>query len=1040
MAAISPPQPPSQSEGGAREPCPDPGVLDAFASGQIDRGAREALERHLDSCPGCSSVVAELARLYGSSAPQVTISQEQTLVAARSTPPPAIRTAPLLASVGRYRLLERIGEGGMGVVYVAHDPELDRRLALKLLRPEPTAATEQRRARLVLEAQAMAKLSHPNVVGVHDVGRVGEQLFLAMELVDGVTLTQWLSASRRGHRAVIEVMLAAGRGLAAAHRAGLVHRDFKPDNVLVGKDGRVRVSDFGLARASGPVALDDAPLDVTGPTRPLAMTSTGMLVGTPAYMAPEQWRGEPADAKSDQFAFAVTLYEALFGVRPFEGKTVRELATNVLAGRARPFPPAPRWLRATLERALAPSPAERFPSIDALLEELGRDRDRPRRIAMSVGGMLVGAAVLVAVFHFATRGGDLPEASPLSRSSSAEQDHSSVGSPPPVCEEARVEAASVWSAERKERLLGKAPSTAKDVVRRLDERLGAAAASLGEAAAHACAKKNDPLATARSTCLAEQRRAIEAVAHVLDGIDYPGPQPYDALLSFSVGLPVAELCASDAYLRARGSAFVIGDRAQTDIELDDAARLRVLAALRRWDDIEPIEKRLVEHASATSLRIQGPGVIAQMLQSAGEYRAGRRHADEAAELLEKAVLSARTAKDAELEARAAAQLARVHVSETFDLDEAERWLAVAEARSSAPGELGRTAADVAEVRGELEVARLEMVKASLAYDRASKLRSAALGDDHPEVAMTRAHAVPVLVFFGKAAEVEAALARDVRSVNATLGEKSLYAAAVRRGWGEALLAVGRGPQAIEVLESVREAQRDLAPIFAVDTAVTYDLLARADLGGLDFDGAETRVVLGEKQRENAPRREEKELAISRGMLAEVLRARGDARGAVSRRREALKLLETQLGAEDARVALARLPLARDLVAAGDEVGATKELGAGAARVAEALGEKSPQHATFLLEQGLLLARTPGQAKKAKELLDDGWRALSRAWGDQHPLLGPLIRARAEAADAAGDHETAKRLAGAALAHCEAGLGADHAETKRARALVDRFSH
>ncbi|MBL9028292.1 MAG: protein kinase [Myxococcales bacterium] len=1027
-----------QARAASGEPCPDEGLLDAFASGQIAPGARLAVERHIDGCASCSRIVAELARLYGSSAPSVTVSDLPTVASARSAPPPpAVRTAPLLASVGRYRLIERLGEGGMGVVYVAHDPELDRRVALKLLRPEPNAATEQRRARLVLEAQAMAKLSHPNVVAVHDVGRVGEQLFLAMELVDGVTLTAWLAGDHRGERAVLPVLLAAGRGLAAAHGAGLVHRDFKPDNVLVGKDGRVRVTDFGLARASGPVAFDDQPLDVTGPTRPIAMTNTGMLIGTPAYMAPEQWRGEAADAKSDQFAFAITLYEALFGVRPFEGKTVRELATNVLAGRLRPFPSAPRWLRALLERALSLSPAARFPSMDALLEELGRDRGRPKRIAMSIGGMVAGAAALVTLFHFATSGASAP-GTPLSRTATSADADDSVASPPSACEEARVTAMAVWSSERKERLLAKAPSTAKEVVRRLDERLGAAAALLGDASARACAKRNEPLDTARATCLAEQRRALEALAVVLDGVDYPGPQPYDALLSFTVGLAKPELCLGEPYLRARGSAFVIGDRAKTDLELDDAARLRVLAALRRWEEIEPIEKRLVEHAGATSLQIQGPGIVAQMLFAAGEYRAGRHHAEEASAYLEKAVLSARTAKDAELEARAAALLARVHVEDTFDLDEAERWLAIAESRTTAPSELGRVAADAAEVRGELEAARLEMVKAGKAYERAIDLRRVALGDEHPEVAMTRSRAVPAMVFLGQAARAEELSARDVRIVDAALGKETLFAAAVRRAWGEALIGAGKTTQAVEVLEDVREVQRDLSPIFTPDTALTYDLLARADLAALDFPGAETRVVLGEKQRENAPRREEKELAISRGLLADVLRASGDPKGAVAKRREVLSLLETQLGPEDGRLALARLPLARDLIAAGDEANAAKELELGAKRVAEVFGEKSARHATFLFEQGSLLSKKPGKVKEAATLLDDGWFALSTAWGSEHASMGPMIRVRAETADRMGDEETAKRLAGAALSQCESTLGAEHAETKRARALVDRL--
>jgi hypothetical protein len=246
----------------------------------------------------------------------------------------------------------------------------------------------------------MAKLSHPNVVAVFDVGRVGDQLFLAMELIDGVTLTRWI-ADRPGTRTeVLDIFAQAGRGLAAAHQVRLVHRDFKPDNVLVGADGRARVTDFGLTQ---PVATDPrselVALDLTA-----AATALGVLVGTPAYMAPEQLCGEPATARSDQFAFCVALYEALFGARPFAGGALRVLTENVLAGRMRAMPAGtPRWLRLALARGLAVDPAARFPSMTALLDELGRDHGRARRLAVSLGAMAAGAAAIVAVLQFVTK-------------------------------------------------------------------------------------------------------------------------------------------------------------------------------------------------------------------------------------------------------------------------------------------------------------------------------------------------------------------------------------------------------------------------------------------------------------------------------------------------------------------------------------------------------------------------------------------------------------------------------------------------------------
>ena len=328
----------------------------------------------------------------------------------------------------------------MGEVYGAYDPDLDRKIAIKLVRADRSGDSADSRARLMREAQATAKVSHPNVVVVYDAGTVRDRVFVAMEFVEGHTLTHWLLAQDRGWPEILETFLAAGRGLAAAHDKDLVHRDFKPDNVMVGLGGQVRVMDFGLARLAtpGPVApVEQSASPASGPpstavvaevedaealdaTRDLAsrqvrppteaaptpfhhdLTQTGAVLGTPAYMSPEQFDGRPADARSDQFSFCVALWEALTGDRPFKGRTFAELAANVVSGRlSEPTSarPVPVWARTALERGLRPNPADRFPSMAALLKELDR---RPK---LGNAGFAEGAAAkLAGVWETPTEG------------------------------------------------------------------------------------------------------------------------------------------------------------------------------------------------------------------------------------------------------------------------------------------------------------------------------------------------------------------------------------------------------------------------------------------------------------------------------------------------------------------------------------------------------------------------------------------------------------------------------------------------------------
>jgi len=292
--------------------------------------------------------------------------------------------------VGRYTVLDRIGVGGMGMVYAAYDRSLDRKVALKLLYRSRTASDDAL-GRLLHEAKTLAKVSHPNVVQVYDVGEHHGDLFIAMEHVQGTTLGRWLAKGEHSWRQAVDLLLAAGRGLAAAHAEGIVHRDFKPDNVLVGEDGRVRVVDFGVAKMLQEltITLDGSDDEGAGhETTRAVLTRTGTVVGTPRYMAPEQVRGEAIGPWTDQFAFGIVAYEALLGGRPFAGESLQDLYRSIASGQVAP-PPAGRRLptsvRRVVMRALERDPKRRFASIDALLVALERARYSTRRLAGVLG-------------------------------------------------------------------------------------------------------------------------------------------------------------------------------------------------------------------------------------------------------------------------------------------------------------------------------------------------------------------------------------------------------------------------------------------------------------------------------------------------------------------------------------------------------------------------------------------------------------------------------------------------------------------------------
>jgi hypothetical protein len=373
--------------------CLDDNAASEFATGALGGPALAKVEGHLASCRDCRELVAALAGTEADSQAETHRHEKMSESQAGARP---MRTLAVGDRVGRYLVLSTLGAGGMGVVHAAYDPQLDRKVALKVLRGNLGGTTSEARKRLRREAQAIAQLSHPNVVGVYDVGATDDgMVYIAMEFVEGDTLTQWLKRWPRTWKEIVEVFVQAARGLVAAHSVGLLHRDFKPDNVLVGGDGRVRVTDFGLARS---VLAPEEGAKPAVPTSALhaELTATGAVLGTPRYMPPEQLTGDNIEARSDQFSFCVALYEALYAVHPLPGAT----AIGMLERGERAMPPpehakVPSPIARAVMRGLERDRSKRFPAMASLIAELSprQERSRVRFAAMGLGALvLVGAA------------------------------------------------------------------------------------------------------------------------------------------------------------------------------------------------------------------------------------------------------------------------------------------------------------------------------------------------------------------------------------------------------------------------------------------------------------------------------------------------------------------------------------------------------------------------------------------------------------------------------------------------------------------------
>jgi tetratricopeptide (TPR) repeat protein len=490
---------------------------------------------------------------------------------------------------GRYEVLGQLGAGGMGIVFEAHDPTLRRKVALKLLQPKHNEGGGAKR--LALEAQAMAKLSHPNVVTVFEIDRVGDQVYVAMELVAGTTLRGWLRESPRSWREIVEMFVAAGRGLAAAHAAGLIHRDFKPDNVLLGSDARPRVCDFGLV--VGTAGDDDDQLTELEALDANA-TVRGSAVGTPAYMSAEQWAGQVVDARSDQFAFCVALWEALCDSRPFAGARPHEVRASVRAGvitepasRKR----VPRWLLAMLRRGLAVDPAARWPDMTTLLDALERRARAGRRwkIAAITAGIAIASAIAASVI-------------------------ASARSAPEPCAPPTERLAAVWGPARgaalRAHLLAVDPAQGATRYGRIADALDAGARGWRDMHVAACratrveGRQSDTLLDRRMECLDRWLVELGDTAGVI--AQARNPAAVDRAVRAATSMSPLELCADVRALTAAPPPASAADRATA---AGIVHRVRELDVAQRAGQLDGLAPKADEVVAAARALGHGPTLV-----------------------------------------------------------------------------------------------------------------------------------------------------------------------------------------------------------------------------------------------------------------------------------------------------------------------------------------------------------------------------------------------------------------------------------------------
>ncbi len=880
--------------------------------------------------------------------------------------------------VGRFQLLDQLGGGGMGVVWSAYDPELDRRVALKFVRAD--LADPEMLVRLQREAQALARVSHPNVIAVHDVGGDRARLYIAQEFVRGVDLARWLEQPR-GQADILGVFVQAAHGLAAAHAAGIVHRDFKPANVLVGDDGRVRVLDFGLAREAAtaePSAIDVMAETGAGGALATPLTAVGAVMGTPLYMAPEQHHGEVCDARGDQFGFCVALYDALYRELPFAGTTRYEIAMEVSAGNVRPAPKGtrvPTWLRDVVCRGLRARPSDRFATMNELIDALGRDVSgrRRRRIAIAAGVVAV-AAIAVTSYLVAPR-------------SNAE-----------MCGGAERKLAGVWDDTRKARAQAAFAATGLPYASRLWERtehdLGRYSDDWVAMSRDACratrvtGEQSEDALDLRMSCLGERLQELRAAGDLFVAAD---AKVVERAGNIAGGLTSLADCANLDVLRApmRPPADH-ATRARVDAIRDDIARARALERAGKYQD----GLAVASSAVAAANQLEFLPTRAEALMTMGRAQIVTGHVHDAEPFLVDSFTTAIASRHDEIALRSATLLVTNVGEDGARPKEGEQWAKIARAVLARRPDDATNAARLDGVYGGLldHEGRYDEALAVLRSSLATQLR--VLGPDNFE--LSRTHNLMAFAlqdqgnYQGAIEEYDLAIA----IVEKAVGPDHPDVAKFRGNRATVLADLGKYDDAIAEQRKVLAAREHTLPaghwlIGEVHANIGMSLYRENKLAEAL---AELRTAIAISEPALPP--DSDEVADYHDELGLVLAGLHRYDEALAEHREALARFVRALGADHVKVANARLNIALALHALGRDREALGEVRPALARRIEVLGldHRLVGEARHDLAIILLALHQPGAA------LDEDKQALAikeKVLGPDHPVVASTLEGLAE---------------------------------------------
>lgn len=957
-------------------------------------------------------------------------------------------------SIGRYTVLEPLGAGGFGEVYAAYDDRLDRRVALKILRTGRGDDAASAHEALLQEARALAQLSHPNVVGVFDVAEAeredgSKEVVIAMELVQGRPLSQWLRQEPRRWREVVAVFLAAGRGLAAAHARGVIHRDFKPANVVLGDDGRPRVLDFGLARRGTmdvAVELTATGDDDSAPILVAQTGDTGRVQGTPVYMSPEQHDGAKLDARTDQYSFCVALWEGLYGRHPFSGATTSDLRAAKLSGPPRPpeNTTVPRRIQRLLARGLQPEPASRFATMGELLGELGVDAGRPVRWA--VGGAVVLAAAAVGYTI-------QPEAAVR-------------------CDGGARRFEARWDSGHRDGIRGAFEATRLSYARAasdaatasLDEWRGQwVAAHRGACEAHARSEQSAEAFDLQMACLQGQLRTFDAVTEVLmaadrevvaqahravDGLPevarcadvsalrqrYPLPEEPTArdaieLARSSVAHSLAEadaghygraleladeaaevassltfppLQAEIGYARANALSF-LGQIAEAKAAYEEAAFAaqevgddRLLATIAHglvWtfgnDDSDfAAAARWAGMGRASVRRVGGdPDIEVRLHSAVGSFRMNEGRYDEALREHE-AGLSLLRRIHGERSHRIPAFLNNIANVYHTRGDYEEGVARYREAIALGREVLGEEHPQTLVARNNLAGLLHRVGRIDEAEQEARSVLEAelrTLGPDHPEVGTSLVHLALVLQTKGDIAGTEEALERAISILEASYGPQSIHLAVPLMNLAQLEMAGLDGDRARALAQRALAIQTRELGEAHVDRVYVLSTLANASRHDRDLEAAEAYAREALATAEAAGASAHYIAGVAWSTLGSVLSESGRHEEAIVALQRALQIVEASVGREHVEMLITWVTLADALTALGRAAEATEAL-ASVRAAAPGLTGRDPR--SILANAAFVEARVLAAA---------GEGAAARAVASSHlDAMDPLYRARAEA--------------------------------------------